>query len=149
MPEELELRYCNPWCCSALLSPPSSPVIQKEEVKWSAVCFLFFWMKSLTNVKPSSKQTNLCKSWFVDTVNIRFGLLFNFSSKCFVTDCTVYQRLHECTQTKQHRQVRTGIRPGVQHLSSVTWKQPKLTLSFLNWHAVESTVPFWHLVALT
>lgn len=43
----------------------------------------------------------------MDTMDIRFGFLFNFSSKCFVTDCTVYQRLHECTQTKRQRQVRT------------------------------------------
>lgn len=28
----------------------------------------------------------------VDTVHVWFWLLFNFSLKCFVTDCTVYQR---------------------------------------------------------
>lgn len=62
---------------------------------------LCFW-GMVPSKRALGKQTDLCEQRFVDTVNIRFGLLFNFVSKCFVADCTVYQRLHERTQTKQH-----------------------------------------------
>lgn len=56
-----------------------------------------------------SEQTDLREGRFVDTVNVRFGLLFNLVSVRFVTDCAVYQRLHERTQTKKW--VRAGSSP--------------------------------------
>lgn len=37
----------------------------------------------------------------MDAVYIRFGYRFNFIPQCFVTNGTVNQRLHECTQTEQ------------------------------------------------
>ena len=53
------------------------------------------------SVCHSSEQTDLREGHFVDTVNVRFGLLFDLVSVRFVTDCAVYQRLHERTQTKK------------------------------------------------
>lgn len=103
----LGIHCCNPCGCSAPLWSSSSPVVREKEVKvkWKNVRHNLLKSRSMFAVRVChrSERTDLREGRFVDTVNVRFGLLFNLVSVRFVTDCAVYQRLHERTQTKKKK----------------------------------------------
>lgn len=51
----------------------------------------------------SGEGTNLRQCRFMDAVDVGFGLRLDLLSQGFVTDGAVDQRLHECTQTEEHK----------------------------------------------
>lgn len=77
----------------------------------------------------------------MDAVDVGFGLRLDLLSQSFVTDGAVDQRLHERTQTEEHK-FQQESRPDVPA------EENTLTLSFL-WRQPEtSAVPLGQVVAL-